>query len=85
MADEEAPPRFLLPGVLLSAGRFLLAGLRAAGLSAWCVPSALRRDEPGPAPPEPSLTFAERLTWAGLEWHVRRQKPHAGPDESARP
>jgi hypothetical protein len=86
MADEKAAPRFLLPGALLSVGRFLLAGLRAAGLSAWCVPPPQgRRDGPAPSPPEPSLTLAERLTWAGLEWRVRRQKPHVRPDEPTPP
>ena len=90
--EEGKETRVLLLGLLLSAGRYLLIGLGAASL--WCIPdpnagrppeSESESGRPGPAPPEPSLTLAERLTWRGLQWHLARKKLPVGPDETAQP
>lgn len=91
MAEEEAGGkriRFLLLGLLLTAGRHLMVGLGTASL--WCIPDPEAGREPapappGPAPPEPSLTLAERLTWRGLQWHLARRRQRVEREGAAQP
>jgi hypothetical protein len=75
VSEEPRRGRLLMLGLLLMAGKCVVKSLRAAGSMSYCYPWPEKRPQPGPAPREPSLRVAERLTWIGLQWHLDRQEP----------